>query len=61
MDTKITKEHHAIASDIIEALDDYPSDLRDEVISDMIQMLKDAEDLSNADAQVVVELLNERL
>lgn len=52
-----TKKHREIASDIVGALADYPNELRDEVASDMIQMLKEAEDLSNADAQVVIELL----
>jgi 5,10-methenyltetrahydromethanopterin hydrogenase len=52
-----TKKHRDIVSDIVGALADYPNELRDEVASDMIQMLKDADGLSNLDADVIISML----
>lgn len=52
-----TKLHREIASDIISALRDYPQEVASEVASDLIQMYKDADGLSNRDADVVIKLL----
>ena len=52
-----TKEHKAIVNDIIAFASDFPREIVDEVISDYIQMLKDADGLSNLDVDVIISML----
>lgn len=52
-----TKEHKAIVNDIIAFASDFPQEIVQEVISDYIQSLKDADGLSNLDADVIITML----
>ena len=52
-----TKVHRRIASDILDTLSDYPNEVRDEVLDELISIAVREEDLTSMDVSLIHTLI----